>query len=205
MPPRTKAKRFAIYARVSTQEQDPGMQLSELRAYAQARGFAVLSEFVDRESGAKESRPALDELMRLARGRKVDGVLVWKFDRFGRSTRHLITTLHEFQDLGVDFVSLTEQFDTSSPTGKVLFTMASAFAEFERSLISERVKAGLVRARARGKRLGRPPLAKDKQAEILNLRGKKLSQREIAEATGVPRGTVSRFLWERGRGVRRPS
>lgn len=199
-----KQKRFAIYARVSTQEQDPGMQLSELRAYALARGYAVVEEFVDRESGATETRPALDQLMRLARSRKVDGVLVWKFDRFGRSTRHLITTLHEFQDLGVDFISLTEQMDTGSPAGKALFTMASAFAEFERSLISERVKAGMVRARARGKRIGRPPLPKDKQDEILALKAT-LSQRQIAKATGVPRGTVSRFLWEHQRGLRRAS
>jgi DNA invertase Pin-like site-specific DNA recombinase len=188
-----KPKRAAIYARVSTQDQNPDMQLRELRSYAQARDLEITHEFVDKESGAKEDRPQLEQLLSVARGREIDTVLVWKFDRFARSTKQLVNALEEFQHLGVDFISKTEQIDTSSPTGKVLFTMVSAFAEFERSLISERIRAGIARSRAEGKPHGRSPIPKTKQAVIKKLRKQGLSYRDIVKETGVPYSTVKAY------------
>jgi len=138
----------AIYARVSTHEQTPKNQLRDLTAYAKKRGFRVAHELVEKESGANHDRAQLNFLMELARKRQIDLVLVWKFDRFARSTSHLLSALEEFRGLGVDFISYTENVDTSTPLGKVVFTMVSAIAEFERDLIRERVKAGLARARA---------------------------------------------------------
>ncbi len=161
--PTNPKKRTAIYARVSTQDQNPQMQIRELRSYAKARSFKIVHEFVDRESGIKEDRAELSKLWQAVRARKVDIVLVWKFDRFARSTKQLVEALDEFKHLGVDFISQTEQIDTSSPTGKVLFTMVSAFAEFERELMSERVRAGIARARAQGKPHGRAPFSEDKK------------------------------------------
>jgi DNA invertase Pin-like site-specific DNA recombinase len=156
----------AIYARVSTRDQEPKTQLRELGSYAKRRQLRVVYELVDRESGANEKRPQLDKLMDLARKRKVDVVLAWKFDRFARSTKHLVTALEEFRELGIDFISYTENVDTSTPAGKALFTMVSAFAEFERDLIGERVKAGLDRARAEGIALGRPRIDRNARTQI---------------------------------------
>ncbi len=118
--------------------------------YAKARGFTIADEFVDHESGTKETRPELDKLWQVVRARDVDVVLVWRFDRFSRSTKQLINALSEFENLGVDFISKTDQIDTTSPAGRALFTMVSAFAQFERDIISERVKSGIDRARAQG-------------------------------------------------------
>jgi DNA invertase Pin-like site-specific DNA recombinase len=146
--PKPAKRRVAIYARVSTQDQDPQMQLRELRAYAKLRSFTVAYEFIDHVSGATSERPELSKLWQAARARKIDTVLVWKFDRFARSTKQLIDALEEFRHLGVDFISITEQIDTSSPMGKAMFTVISAIAEFERSLISERVRSGIAKARA---------------------------------------------------------
>ena len=136
MAPKKNA-RVGIYARVSTGEQNPRMQLKELREYA--RNLDVVGEFVDKESGAKDRRPELDRLWCLVRGRKVDAVLVWRFDRFARSTKQLVDALEEMNHLGVDFISLHEQIDTSSPMGKAMFTIVSAISEFEREIIRERV------------------------------------------------------------------
>ena len=191
-----KPKRAAVYARVSTQDQNPDTQLLELRTYAKARGLQVVQEFVDKESGAKEERPQLDKLWEMVRGSEVDSVLVWKFDRFARSTKQLVDALAEFQHLGVDFISQTEQIDTSSPTGKAMFTMISAIAEFERSLISERIKAGLVRAKAQGKRIGQRPRPDSEKKQIMALRKQGLSYNAISKQTGIPRGTVSRYVWQ---------
>ena len=152
-------KRVALYARVSTKnkDQDPETQLMALREYAGHRGFDIADEYVDVGiSGAKERRPELDRLMTDARKRKIDAVLVARFDRFARSTRHLVLALEEFQSLGVHFISLSESIDTSTPIGKMVFTIIGAVAELERSLIRERVVMGLARARKQGKRLGRP-------------------------------------------------
>jgi len=186
-------KEAAIYARVSTKGQTPKTQIKELRSYAKRRQFNIAHELVDVESGAKIVRPKLDQLMDLARKRKIDVVLVWKFDRFARSTKHLISALEEFRELGVDFISYTESVDTSTPTGKVLFTVISAFAEFERDLIRERVRAGLDRARAEGKKLGRPPLDKNRIKAIRNMRRSGVSVRKIAREIGLSVGVVSKY------------
>ena len=187
-------KRTAIYARVSTRDQNPDMQIHELHAYVKARGFSITHEFVDRESGTKESRPELDKLWQVVRARDVDVVLVWKFDRFSRSTKQLINALSEFEAIGVDFISKTDQIDTTSPAGRALFTMISAFAQFERDIISERVKSGIDRARAQGKRLGRPPRPDEQKQKIQKLRQQGLSYTQIATQTAIPRSTVSIIL-----------
>jgi DNA invertase Pin-like site-specific DNA recombinase len=136
----------------------------------------------------------LDRLWTLVRGRKVDAVLVWRFDRFARSTKQLVDALEEMQHLSVDFVSLHEQIDTSSPMGKAMFTIISAIAEFERAIIRERVRSGLAKAKAQGKRLGRPPIAADKVDSIRKLRGEKQSIRGIARATGVSKSAVHKIV-----------
>ena len=192
--PTQEKKRAAIYARVSTRDQNPDMQIRELRQYAKARDFTIAHEFVDHESGTKESRPELDTLWQAVKARDVDVVLVWKFDRFSRSTKQLINALSEFENLGVDFISKTDQIDTTSPAGRALFTMISAFAQFERDIISERVKSGIDRARSQGKRLGRPPRPDAQKQEIQKLRQQGLSYSQIANKTGIPRSTVSVIL-----------
>ena len=158
-----KNKRAAIYARVSTvgAGQDPGMQLKELREYCERRGWEVAGEYVDAGiSGAVDSRPQLNRLMDDAHRRVVDCIVCWKFDRFARSTSHLLRALETFRNLGIDFISVTEQIDTSTPTGKMVFTILASVGEIERSLCVERVKAGMRNARAKGKLIGRPPLRK---------------------------------------------
>jgi len=191
-----KPKKCAVYARVSTNngQQSPDMQLRALREYCEARGLIVYREYVDEGiSGAKDSRPALNELMDDARKRKFDTVLVWKFDRFARSTKHLITALEEFKGLGIDFVSYSENIDTSTPMGKTMFTIIGAIAELERSLIVERVKAGLKAAKARGKRVGRPKTHFDSTA-ALQLKSDGFKMREIAARLGASKSTVARYL-----------
>src|SRR5277367_4437632 len=181
--------RAAIYARVSTigQGQSPEMQVRELREYCERRGWEIAGEYVDAGiSGAKDSRPALNQLIADAHRRRFDAVVVWKFDRFARSVSHLLRALETFNALGVAFVSLSEQMDTSTPTGKMVFTVLGAVAELERSLIAERVRAGLRNARAKGKTLGRPRVAVD-AARIGRLRSQGRSIREIAEELGCSR------------------
>ena len=148
--------RAAIYARVSTFDQEPENQLAEVRRYVTARGWTAV-EYVDRGvSGAKDRRPALDELLRDARRRRFDVLVCWRLDRLGRNLKHLVTLLEELQALGIAFVSLNEGIDATTPAGKLQMHILGAIAEFERARIAERVKAGLQRARAQGKRLGRP-------------------------------------------------
>jgi DNA invertase Pin-like site-specific DNA recombinase len=148
--------RCAIYARVSTLDQEPENQLAEVRRYVVARGWAA-AEYVDKGvSGTKDRRPALDQLLGDARRRRVDVVVCWRLDRLGRNLKHLVTLLEEIQALGVAFVSLNEGIDATTPAGKLQMHILGAIAEFERARIAERVKAGLQRARAQGKRLGRP-------------------------------------------------
>src|SRR6202140_1476024 len=176
----------ALYARVSTNNgQDPEMQLRELREYCHRRGWEVSQEYVDvGMSGAKEKRPELDKLFADAHRRHFDAVVVWRFDRFARSVSHLLRALETFRSLGIEFVSLSEQVDTSTPTGKMVFTVLGAVAELERSLIVERVRAGLRNARAKGKHLGRPRKVPD-ATEIKRLRVHGVSWRAIGKKLGV--------------------
>ena len=160
------------------------MQTRELREYCERRGWKVTGEYVDEGiSGTKDSRPELNKLMADAHRRRFDAVVVWRFDRFARSVSHLLRALENFKALGIEFVSLSEQVDTSTPTGKMVFTVLGAVAELERSLIAERVKAGLRNARAKGKRLGRPRVAVD-AARIGALRAHGRSWREIVGRNG---------------------
>ena len=185
----------ALYARVSTTNgQDPEMQLRELREYCERRGWTMAGEYVDTGiSGAKEKRPELDRMMADAHRRRFDAVVVWKFDRFARSVSHLLRALETFKALGIDFVSLSEQMDTSTPTGKMVFTVLGAVAELERSLIAERVRAGLRNARAKGKKLGRPKVDVD-AARIAHLRASGHSWNAITSQLNIGRGTAYRAL-----------
>jgi DNA invertase Pin-like site-specific DNA recombinase len=192
--------RAAIYARVSTKDQSCEMQMRDLRAYCAARGFTIIREYVDiGQSGAKDSRPQLNELMADARKRKFDSILVWRFDRFARSTKHLLLALEEFRSLGIQFISYQENIDTNSPLGQALFTIVAAVSQLERDLIRERVSAGLRNARENGKRLGRPCVKADMD-EILRLRAEGRSFRKIAATLAIGEATVrERLKSQRGK------
>jgi DNA invertase Pin-like site-specific DNA recombinase len=186
----------AIYARVSTtnQGQDVTLQTRELRQFAEARGWEIAGEYVDAGvSGSKDSRPELNRLMADAHKRRFAVVCVWRFDRFARSVSHLLRALETFRALGIEFVSYSEQMDTSTPAGKMVFTVLGAVAELERSLIVERVRAGLRNARAKGKTLGRPRVAVD-VARISLLRAQGRSIRDIADELGCSRSLVHKTL-----------
>lgn len=185
----------ALYGRVSTNNgQDPEMQVRELREYCERRGWEVSEEYVDRGiSGSKEKRPQLDRLLADAHKRHFDAVVVWRFDRFARSVSHLLRALETFRSLGIEFVSLSEQVDTSTPTGKMVFTVLGAVAELERSLIAERVRAGLRNARAKGRKLGRPRKTLD-GAKLTRLRAQGASWRAVGAALGVAPATALHAL-----------
>ena len=181
---------MGIYARVSTKDQSCEMQLRDLRAYCAARGFDLVREYIDvGQSGAKDSRPELNILMDDARKRQFDAIVVWRFDRFARSTKHLLSALEEFRSLGIQFISYQENIDTSSALGQALFTIVSAVAQLERDLIRERVTAGIRNARANGKKLGRPMRTVDPD-RILQMRAEGQTLEQIAENLGVGYGTV---------------
>jgi DNA invertase Pin-like site-specific DNA recombinase len=189
-------KRAALYMRISTKGhgQTTDTQAVALRDYAERRGFAVVDEYRDEGiSGAKDRRPALDRLMADARKRRFDAVLVARFDRFARSTKHLVLALEEFQALGCDFISLNESVDTSTPMGKMVFTVISAVAELERSIIRERVLAGVDRARRQGKRFGRPTVIADRE-RIATMKTAGRSIKSIAAECGIARATVRSIL-----------
>jgi DNA invertase Pin-like site-specific DNA recombinase len=182
--------RAAIYARVSTLDQEPENQLQELRRYVEARGWTA-AEYVDKGvSGAKDRRPALDQLLADAKRRRFDVLVCWRLDRLGRSLKHLITLLDELQSLGVAFVSLAEGIDATTPAGKLQMHILGAIAEFERERIRERVLAGLQRARAHGQRLGRPnarvPVERLQAAAHLSID-------DAARSLGVSRSTLKRW------------
>jgi DNA invertase Pin-like site-specific DNA recombinase len=188
-------KRAALYMRVSTKGhgQTTETQALALREYAGHRGFEIVEEYRDEGiSGSKDSRPALDRLMKDARARKFDVVIVARFDRFARSVSHLLRALEEFSHLGIDFVSLSESIDTSTPMGKMIFTVLGAVAELERNLIKERVHMGISRARKEGKQLGRPKRIFDREKAQAML--ETMSVREAARHLGVSRGVVERGL-----------
>jgi len=194
MANRNSTPRVAIYARVSTTDQTTESQLLDLRRYISDRGWPIYREYCDNGvSGTKESRPALNELMDDARKRRFDAVLVWRFDRFARSTKHLILALEEFKNLGIDFVSYQENIDTSSPLGSAIFTILGAVAQLERDIIAERVKAGLRRAKENGKKLGRPTGSIDQEA-VHTLYSQGMSVRQIACQLKVSKSTVARYL-----------
>jgi DNA invertase Pin-like site-specific DNA recombinase len=183
--------RVALYARVSTLNgQHPEMQLSELREYASRRGWEIAGEYVDEGvSGSKESRPELNRLMGDSHRRQFDMVLVWKIDRFGRSLKHLVNALADLDAYGVTFASLKDNLDLSTPSGRLMFQIIGAMAEFERALIQERVRAGLQNARRNGKQLGRPRRVVDVDG-IARMKAEGHSLRDIAEKLGVGYGTV---------------
>jgi DNA invertase Pin-like site-specific DNA recombinase len=182
--------RIGIYARVSTKDQSCELQIRDLRAYCVARGFDLVREYIDvGQSGAKDSRPELNKLMDDARKRQFDAIIVWRFDRFARSTKHLLAALEEFRGLGIQFISYQENVDTSTPLGQALFTIVSAVAQLERELIRERVSAGIRNARANGKKLGRPKSRVDPE-RIRQLRAQGNSLQQIATDLGIGYGTV---------------
>ncbi len=187
-------KRVAIYVRVSTKDQSVDMQLNDLERYTRERGFKMFKIYKDNGvSGTKETRAGLTQLMEDARKRKFDIVLVWRFDRFARSTKHLVNALHEFRNLGIDFISYQENIDTSSPLGEAIFTIISAMSKLERDIIAERVRGGLRKARANGKRLGRPKTEIDID-KVVEYKEQGKSIREIAKEMGLSRGKVERTL-----------
>lgn len=188
--------RVAIYSRVSTLHhgQDTEVQARELREFAARRGWEIVAEFSDTGfSGAKDSRPALDKMLRAARRREFDVILIWKLDRLARSLRNLVNLLSEFESLNVALVSLTDSLDLSTPQGRLMFQIIGAMSEFERSLIRERIMAGLRTARARGARFGRPPVDVD-HAAVAELRASGASWRAISRKLGVSRATCMRAV-----------
>jgi DNA invertase Pin-like site-specific DNA recombinase len=194
----------ALYARVSTQmAQDPAMQLRELRDYCARRGWEVAGEYIDVGiSGARERRPELDRLVADSQRRRFDAVLVYRYDRFARSLRQLVNALAEFDALGIQFVSLHEGVDTSTPNGRLIFGIFASIAEFERELIRDRVRSGVAAAKARGKRLGRPPRGLD-PTQIAVLRAQGQSWRQIARQLKVGVATA-RAAFLRSRNDVRP-
>jgi DNA invertase Pin-like site-specific DNA recombinase len=185
--------RAALYARVSTTDQTAENQLLELRRYVEARGWTAI-EFVDRGvSGAKDKRPALDALVKDAKRRRFDVLVCWRLDRLGRNLRHLVTLLEDLHAVGVAFVSLGEGIDCTTPAGKLQLHILAALAEFERARIAERVRAGLQRARAQGKRLGRPTRELPSNA-ILEAQRAGLTVRQAAVKFGVSPATAHRWL-----------
>jgi putative DNA-invertase from lambdoid prophage Rac len=185
--------RAVLYVRVSTSEQSSSLQQDELRAYCERRNLTVVAEYEDTMSGAKDSRPALQRLLADARARKFDAVAVWKIDRFGRSLRHLVNTLADLEALGIAFISLRDSLDFTTPSGKLQFHVLAAVAEFERSLISERVRSGMKAAAKRGKRSGRPRTRVDPH-RVRELRSAGASWTRIAESLGVPRTVCQRAV-----------
>lgn len=187
--------RTAIYARVSCDSQTTQNQLLELRKFAELRQWRVAVEYVDEGvSGSSASRPALDRLVRDAKRRKFDVLLVWRLDRLGRNLKHLIMLLDELQALGVAFVSLQEGIDATTPAGRLQLHVLGAIAEFEKARIVERVRAGLARAKAQGIRLGRKPyeIADERFESVAHL-----SLRKAAAGLGISKGVVQR--WRVGR------
>jgi DNA invertase Pin-like site-specific DNA recombinase len=174
--------------------QDPNVQLRELREYCERRGFEIAEEFVDKGiSGSRERRPALDKLMVACRKRMIDAVVVYRYDRFARSLRQLVNALEEFRSLDIDFISIHEGVDTSTPNGRLVFGIFASIAEFERELIRDRVRSGIAAARSRGRVLGRPRLEVDR-ARIVRLRASGASVRAISAQLGISLGSVHRAL-----------
>jgi DNA invertase Pin-like site-specific DNA recombinase len=187
--------RVALYARVSTRDQNCELQLGELRPYAERRSWQIVDEYVDRGiSGSKDSRPQLNRLMDNAHQRKFDAIVVWKIDRFGRSLKHLVTALADLAAYGVAFVSLRDNMDLSTPSGRLMFHVVAAMAEFERELIRERVRSGIANARAKGVTLGRRKVSVD-AATVARLRSEGCSWAEVCRSLNLSKGTAQRAFY----------
>jgi putative DNA-invertase from lambdoid prophage Rac len=190
--------RAGLYARISTHDQQTlPLQLEAMRSYIKDRGWTLSKQVEDIGSGAKE-RPQRETLMRAARRREIDAVVVWRLDRWGRSLADLVVTLQELSALGVGFVSLTEALDLTTPSGRAMAGLLGVFAEFEREILRERVKAGIAQARQQGKPHGRPRTASLQAEQVRRLRAERLSQSEIARRLGIGRTSVRRILAEPG-------
>jgi DNA invertase Pin-like site-specific DNA recombinase len=188
-------KRAGLYMRVSTVDQHPETQLNDLRQMAGQRGLEIVAEYTDRISGTKAKRPGLDQMMTDARRGKFDVVLVWASDRIARSVKHFLDVLDELNRIGVDYVSFRENIDTAGPLGRAIIVIVSAVAELERSLIVERVRAGMRRAKLEGRHIGRRPLDLDREAILRDHRlGQSLGK--IAREQGISRATVHRVVHE---------
>jgi len=187
--------RAALYARVSTRDQHSiPMQLESMRDYAKLRGWTVAAEVQEAETGKKNDRAGREQIIKLARSGKIDVVLCWKLNRWGRSTPDLLMTLDDLQAHRVAFVSLCEQIDLTSPAGRMMAGILAVFAQFEREMIVENVKAGIATYRAKHKKWGRPPISRRKRIEVLQLRSEGVSATEIAERLRIGRATVYRLL-----------
>jgi len=184
-------KRIAIYARVSTDRQSTESQLNALREYAGKRAWAISKEYIDEGyTGSNTKRPAFNAMMADARKRKFDVLLVYKLDRLSRSLKDLITTLDDLKSMGIDFISYDNGLDTTTPTGRLIFNVVGAVAEFEKDIIRERVRAGLENAKRKGKRLGRPPVSSRLVDEAKKLRSEGMSFRQIGKQLGIPESTI---------------
>ena len=186
-------KRAAVYTRVSTVDQHPETQLQDLRQMATQRGYEIVAEYTDKISGTKAKRPGLDQMMADARRGRFDVVLVWASDRIARSVKHFLDVLDELNRTGVEYVSFRENIDTGGPLGRAIIVIIGAIAELERSLIVERVRAGMRRARLDGQRIGRAPLVLD-SAAIQQDRQRGQSLRQIARGHKISTATVQRVL-----------
>ncbi len=191
-------KRVAIYARVSTLEkgQDPETQLLQLREYVERRGFVLTREFIDYASGKTENREQYKAMLDLVRKRSIDIVLVWRYDRFARSTQALVNALNDFRSLGVDFISFQENIDTTTPQGEMIFSIMASLAQFESALISERVKAGMARAKAQGKQISRPRLNVGLRQKINELYDNETSIKQISKQLGISYGSAWNYVQE---------
>ncbi|HYT41847.1 MAG TPA: recombinase family protein [Methylomirabilota bacterium] len=188
-----KSKKVAIYTRVSTDEQKTDLQLMDLKEYVQRRGYETFQFYEDIISGAAKERKSLDQLMDDAKKRKFDIVLVWKFDRFARSLKMLVDGLALFQELGIDFISYKENIDTTTSMGKLIFNINSAYAEFERDIIRDRVKAGIKAKREKTGIWGRGKVADTIQTQIHELINQGISIRNVAKQLNVAKGTVMKY------------
>ena len=186
-------KKAALYMRVSTADQNAATQLHDLEAMAQQRGFEIVQRYTDQITGTRARRPGLDQMMADARHGRFDVVLVWASDRLARSVRHFLETIDELNHLNIEFVSCRENIDTSGPLGRAIVVIIGAIAELERSLIVERVRAGMRRAKLEGRHIGRRPLNVDRAA-ILRDRERGLSLTEVAKAHRISRAFVSKIV-----------
>src|SRR5215213_6678827 len=191
-----KNLRAGLYARVSTEDrgQNPETQLRPLREYADRRGFIVVGEFVDHASGTTETRPQYQKLLEVVRKRGLDVVLVWRYDRFARSTRALVNALGEFRARGGAFIRYQENVDTTTPQGELVFGMMANLAQFESALIGERVRAGMARAKAQGKRTSRPPILEATRRKIVELHGQGMSVKRTAKELKIAYGTAWNYV-----------